>query len=70
MDNLILEKKDGLAVVTINRRDHYLGEFDSPGSWEKYHRLIAEWLAGQDKPPKNELFPENQISISVDLKIT
>ncbi len=39
------------AVVTIDGHDHYLGTYDSPESWEKYHRLIAEWLAGRDAPP-------------------
>ena len=33
------------AVVTINGRDHYLGEHYSAPSLEKYHRLIAESLA-------------------------
>jgi integrase len=39
------------AVVTVNGKDHYLGVYDSPSSWEKYHRLVAEWLAGCDLPP-------------------
>jgi integrase len=39
------------AVVTIDGRDHYLGSYDSPESWEKYHRLIAEWFAGNHNPP-------------------
>jgi hypothetical protein len=38
-------KARNCAVVTLNGRDHYLGLYDSPESWEKYHRLIAEWLA-------------------------
>jgi len=32
------------AVVTIAGKDHYLGAYDSPESWEKYHRLVAEWF--------------------------
>jgi integrase len=39
------------AVVTINGKDHYLGAYDSPESWEKYHRLVAEWLAARNLPP-------------------
>ena len=31
-----------LAVVRIDGRDHYLGKYDSPESWEKYYRLLAE----------------------------
>jgi integrase len=34
-----------LAVVRLNGKDIYLGAYDSPESWEKYHRLIAEWVA-------------------------
>jgi integrase len=32
-------------VVTLNGRDCYLGEFGSPESYEKYHRLLGEWRA-------------------------
>src|SRR5436305_1384923 len=39
------------AVVTLGGRDHYLGAYDSPESWEKYHRLVAEHLAGRREPP-------------------
>jgi integrase len=35
-------KPKNLAVVRIDGRDHYLGAYNSPGSWEKYHRLLAE----------------------------
>jgi hypothetical protein len=39
-------KPKHLAVVRIDGKDVYLGRYDSPESWEKYHRLVAEWLAG------------------------
>lgn len=39
------------AVVTIGGRDHYLGTYDSPESWEQYHRLVAEHLAERREPP-------------------
>jgi len=32
-----------LAVVRIVGRGFYLGRFDSPESWERYYRLLAEW---------------------------
>ncbi len=35
-------KARDLAVVTINRRDHYLGPYGSPESYNEYARLIAE----------------------------
>lgn len=43
-------KPKNLGVVRINSRDHYLGKFDSPASWEKYHRLIADFLAADGNP--------------------
>jgi hypothetical protein len=46
-----LHKARNCAVVTVGGRDHYLGPYGSPESWEKYHRLIAEWLAGRNNPP-------------------
>lgn len=45
-----LHKARGLAVVTLDGKDHYLGPYDSPESWEKYHRLIADHLANRGKP--------------------
>jgi len=32
-----------LGLVVINGKAHYLGRYDSPESWEKYHRLLAEF---------------------------
>lgn len=46
-----LHKARNCAVVTINGRDHYLGAYDSPESWEKFHRLVAEYLAERREPP-------------------
>src|SRR4051794_27436882 len=45
-------KARNCAVVTIGGKDHYLGAYDDAGSWEKYHRLIAEWLATRNLPPE------------------
>ena len=38
------QKARNLAVVRIDGKDFYLGEYDSPDSHAKYERLIAEWL--------------------------
>ncbi len=39
-------------AVTKCRRDYWLGEYDTPESRERYHRLIAEWEArGRRLPP-------------------
>ncbi|WP_197530536.1 tyrosine-type recombinase/integrase [Bythopirellula polymerisocia] len=34
----------GLAVVTLNGKDHYLGKYGSAASREAYRRITAEWL--------------------------
>ncbi|HQX48935.1 MAG TPA: hypothetical protein PLR25_03455, partial [Planctomycetaceae bacterium] len=36
-------KASGRAVVRINGRDHYLGQYGSDQSHSEYARLIAEW---------------------------
>ena len=38
-------KPKNLGVVRIDGDDEYLGKYNTPESWEKYHRLIAEWLS-------------------------
>ena len=38
-------KASGKAIVTLDGRDHYLGEFGTPESRVEYDRLIHEWLA-------------------------
>ena len=43
-------KARNCAVVTLDGKDHYLGPFNSPESWERYHRLVAEWLATRALP--------------------
>jgi integrase len=40
-----LHKPSGRAVVTLDGRDHYLGDFGTPESRAEYDRLLAEWLA-------------------------
>jgi len=42
-------KPKDLGVVRIDGKDEYLGKYNSPESWEKYHRRIAEWLAGDQQ---------------------
>src|SRR4051794_26593733 len=52
------------AVVTIGGKDHYLGRYNSPESREKYHRLIAEWLATRDLPPRQEEPGKSPLTVS------
>ena len=53
-----LHKARNVAVVTLDGKDHYLGQYDSPESWEKYHRLIADHLANRGQtvlpPPSGD----------------
>jgi len=48
------------AIVTLTdraskrRRDYWLGEYNSPESRERYHRLIAAWEAGGRRHPEPE----------------
>jgi hypothetical protein len=58
-----LHKPSGQAVVTLNGRDFYLGEWNSSQSRAEYDRLLAEWLA------HGRLLPEAG-SESADLTIT
>ena len=39
-----LHKARNLAVVRIDGKDVYLGEYDSPESKVKYERVVADWL--------------------------
>ena len=42
-------KPKNLGMVVINGHAHYLGRYDSPESWERYHRLIADLHAGRQE---------------------
>ena len=46
------QKARNLAVVRIDGKDVYLGEYDSPESKTKYERLISEWLRGHHQTPE------------------
>jgi integrase len=45
-----LHRPSGQAVVTLNDRDLYLGEYDTPESRTEYDRVIAEWLVNGRRP--------------------
>ena len=49
-----LHKSSGQARVIINGKHIYLGKYGTAESHEKYHRLVAEWLAsGRVIAPSN-----------------
>jgi integrase len=45
-----LHKPTGLAVVTLDGKDHYLGRHGTAASRAAYERLVAQWLLGRGKP--------------------
>jgi hypothetical protein len=51
-------KPKDLGVVRVDGQDFYLGRYDSSPSWEKYHRLVAEWMAGASNghPARQRLY--------------
>ena len=47
-----LHKRSGLAVVTLNGKDFYLGKYKSKASWDEYYRLTGEYISnGRKLPP-------------------
>jgi integrase len=56
-------KPKNLGVVRIDGRDHYLGKFGSPESYEKYHRLLAERYArgGVNPPSSQDPKPQSEV---------
>ena len=53
-------KPSGLAVVTLNGQDHYLGPWPTgcrkapPDARAGYDRLIAEWLSNGRRRPAGQ----------------
>lgn len=47
-------KPTGLAVVTLNGRDLYLGQWNTNDSRSEYDRLISEWMANGRRLPGHE----------------
>ena len=44
-------KASGQGLVELNGQRIYLGRFDLPETQQRYHRLIAEWLANGRRSP-------------------
>ena len=60
-----LHKARGCAVVTIHGKNHYLGKYNSPESYEKYARLIAQWQAnGHRLPPSTTADADQDLTVS------
>jgi hypothetical protein len=58
-------KPRNLGVVRIDGKDHYLGEYDSKESWQKYHQLLADWQSRQGNLPLPEADRTGFIGVSV-----
>lgn len=54
-------KARGSPSFRIRGKDHYLGPYGSPESWEKYYRLVAESLSA--RPVILSGTPPSQISV-------
>src|SRR5947209_14856807 len=53
-------KPKNLGLVVLRGKAHYLGRYDSPESWEKYHRLLADHHAAPTvtpSPPNPDVGP-------------
>lgn len=50
-------------AVTKKRRDFWLGEFNTPESRERYHRLIAAWEANGRGFPRAEFAPSTETQV-------
>jgi hypothetical protein len=46
-----LHKPSGQAIVTLNGRDFYLGQWNSAESRTEFERLLAEWLSNSHQLP-------------------
>jgi len=57
-----LHKASGQAVVTIDRKDRYLGVHGTPESRLRYERLISAWMQGEPVPARE---PESSNDITV-----
>ena len=55
-------KPKNLAVVRIDGRDHYLGLHGSPGSYEKYYRLLAEHSVQAAPPEPDRMAPGRTVA--------
>ena len=58
-----LHKASGQAVVTIDRKDHYLGVHGTPESRLRYERFISAWMQGEPAPAR-ESESSNDITVA------
>jgi hypothetical protein len=59
-------KPKNLGMVVINGHAHYLGRYDSPESWERYHRLIADLHAGRQERSADIASPDHGSALTIN----
>ncbi len=59
-------KPKNLGMVVINGHAHYLGRYDSPESWKRYHRLIADLHAGRQARSADLASPDNGHALTIN----
>jgi integrase len=57
-------KSTGQAVVTLDGKDRYLGQYNSAASKALYRRLVAEWMAGGKSLPDGTKRTVNDIMLA------
>ncbi len=57
--NYCLHKPSGRAFVLLNGSMRYVGKYGTSESKERYHKLLAEWVANGRKPVLPESVREN-----------
>ena len=60
----LLHRQSGQARVRIDGKEILLGKFNSPESWEKYHRLVAHHLLSQGSGDSAVVSSESPISVA------
>jgi integrase len=59
-------KPKNLAMVVIRGKAHYLGRYDSPESWESYHRLLADFHSSSPVASPSPDPPDPDVGPTID----
>ena len=59
-----LHKASKQAIVTLSRQMHYLGEFGSPESKQRYLQLIGEWEARERQAEEPKGWTVDQLIVA------
>lgn len=59
-----IHRAKGLGYVRLNKRMVYLGAANSPESFERYRRILGEWLATGRAPRRGSSDPPSKLTVS------